>query len=121
MESKALGGFAGLRRGYLFKLPQLAFEVGSVGLESLIYVTTDILSLGPLRGPTKETTMANKHYVVAGRAGKYDTYEAAEEYAKRNLTETDSYGRNRPAGEVFIYESVASVKAPVPEAVVTKF
>lgn len=61
-----------------------------------------------------------KFYSVSGSPTKIDTYDQAEEIAKRMLAQPDSYGRIKNTS-VFIYEAIAEVKAPVPEAVVTKF
>lgn len=64
--------------------------------------------------------MAAKNYVILGSCATttYPTYEAAEVAAKRYVgASRREYGVN----EMLVYGSVASVNAPVPEAVVTKF
>ena len=44
-----------------------------------------------------------------------DTYEAAEEKAKRRVSQGSYAGKDH-----FILEQIALVKAPVPDAIVTK-
>jgi hypothetical protein len=66
-----------------------------------------------------------KFYVVVGSAAtKHTSYEDAEKYAKKAVTnsDVDPYGRRkRSCDEYFVCEAVAQVSAPVPNAEVVKF
>ena len=60
----------------------------------------------------EEETMATaKHWTAYG--SKYDTYDKAEAAAKRVVATQSS-------GAVTVYEAIAVVEAPVPQAEVTK-
>lgn len=64
-----------------------------------------------------------KKFIVMGKNDyvPYDTYEIAEEKAKRYVAKGSAAANYGGCSEAHIFESIASVKAPVPEAVVTKF
>lgn len=68
----------------------------------------------------KEINMNKEQFFVVGAHDlpMYETYEVAEEKAKRALA-AKSLGMG--SCSYLILKSVASVKAPIPEAVVTKF
>lgn len=62
-----------------------------------------------------------KHFIVSSPRDftKYKTEEEAFEKAKRGIGMKVGLG-GLPTDEYFVYQLIASVKAPVPEAVVTK-
>jgi hypothetical protein len=65
--------------------------------------------------------MKKFYYVLPLKAAKqYDTYEDAEAAAKKaaGRQNVDMYGRD--SGDVFILESIAIAKQPVPDVEVTK-
>ena len=65
--------------------------------------------------------MKKFYYVLPAKAAKqYDTYELAEEAAKKSVGRgnVDTYGRD--PGDYFILETVAIAKQPIPDVEVTK-
>jgi hypothetical protein len=64
--------------------------------------------------------MKKFYYVLPAKAAKqYDTYEDAEAAAKKSVGRgQDAYGRD--TGDVFIMETIAVAKQPVPDIEVTK-
>jgi hypothetical protein len=65
--------------------------------------------------------MKKFYYVLPQKAAKqYDTYEDAEAAAKKAAGRVggDMYGRE--GGDVFILETIACAKQPVPDVEVTK-
>ena len=66
--------------------------------------------------------MKKFYYVLPSKAAKqYDTYEDAEAAAKKSVGRTghtDIYGRE--PGDVFILETIAVAKQPIPDIEVTK-
>lgn len=59
-----------------------------------------------------------KFYVLSQKG--YDTYEEAEQVAKRGIGKPKSR-YDEPVSAYIIAQGIAKVEAPLPEAVVTKF
>jgi hypothetical protein len=60
-------------------------------------------------------------YVLPAKAAKqYDTYEAAEEAAKKSVGRGNDMFTNGCGGDYYIMETIAVAKQPIPDVEVTK-
>lgn len=65
--------------------------------------------------------MKKFYYVLPPKAAKqYDTYEEAEAAAKKSAGRPGCDGYGREGGDVYIMETVAVAKQPIPDIEVTK-
>jgi len=64
--------------------------------------------------------MKKFYFVLPSKAAKqYDTYEAAEEAAKKTVGKTDRYF-DTVGSDLYILETIAVAKQPIPDIEITK-